>query len=244
MMRHMKVDFLHRIVLRRLLPPLVLVGLATAVFGVLFAHAEDTTTAPPVATSAPAAVSASSEPETGTLVLPKGFTEEMALRTYQEHLDSQTTIEGLIDGEIRRFDVLKREIDRDEARLRVSTLYHDGSHLNGWLRARLVEGTWYFRDITADGHIAEYYEPTEDYDVEVLNTLLAEQAPNQDLIKGLVTGVYTRVYVGEPEDGFQTTTLPLILAGPDKARATGNMICIHKIVGRDSLVFVARFESD
>lgn len=177
------------------------------------------------------------------LQLPKDVTLEAAEQMYAEQIASQSSIKELVEGRIEAFEITKRLVGVDEAELELRVIARDGVVRQGVMRVVKADGKWYFASITPAGMENVSVALPADYDVGVLNTILAEQTEHADAVSKIVDGTYRKVTVGEPLPGYRSTVLPVIFTGGNVKAQTGEVTAIERIDGAKSQWFIASFEA-
>ena len=217
-------------------------------------------TSTPAATSTPVAVL---ETE---LLLPPGVTPNLAKRMYVEQIQSQQNLVKMAEGLITRFDVTSITISKkkDKAAVFVTAHFQDGTSAAGVIQWVKPAGAWYFMSFTGlrnptvvgqaetvqTGTIAEGEQANAKviaesgvtvFDYGVINTMLADQTANQELVTELLKGSMTQMSLGVPVAGFGITSVPSIMSGKSVAPLPGEAMLIHQTVDYEDLTFLTSF---
>ncbi len=188
--------------------------------------------------------------EPAALELPEGVTEEFALRLWQEQIDSQVNIGRLAAGEITGLTITDVRVKGDVSTLDVQASLAEGPTVAGRIEMQRIGGRWYFASVAGlraagVGTDAES-TPTPlprlgDVDLDVLNTVLAEQVKSASVLEEYAIGTIAAVRIGSVVSGPGTATLPLAISEKGSPETTGELILISKKIDGDELWFVARF---
>lgn len=203
----------------------------------------------PVATddsSEPDETPISTEPDEPTLTLPTGMSESFALRVWQEQIDSQSNISRLINGEITSIEITSTVIDGDSAELGIVVEGSDGPSVQGVIGMSQFDGKWYFNYVhEIKSTLAAEPDGTElpgveDVDVELLNTIISEQAASSEVLEEYATGVVSRVDVVDIVEGPDTITLKLEMTETHE-QGSGEVVLISRTLDGKQYWFIARF---
>jgi hypothetical protein len=205
------------------------------------------------------AAETTSQVATDTLTLPEGMSEEFALRLWQEQVDSQENIQKLFQGEIEQFEITGTTQNGDEAVLDIVADFSDGTSAPGRMLMRRFGTVWYFAYVSglrerdtggsADTVGSGGAEPStplpriEDVNIEILNTMLAEQARSASVTEEYASGNVVAVRVADTESGPQTATLRIEMTELDET-ATGSVIALQDQADGKEMWFIARFTRD
>jgi len=178
------------------------------------------------------------------LRLPKGMSQEFALRVWQEQVDSQRALKPLAEGDIESLTINDVEIDGDVAAVHATLLFKDGSKAPGTIGMRRFENTWYVSYVVATASAGEESEASlpelADVDIELLNTVIAEQAKSRAVARDIVEGRITVLRTGAVRVGPNTVTIPLTMK-EDTAERTADLVAIKSEAGGEEFWFIARF---
>lgn len=206
--------------------------------------------------SSPGAASRSEAPA-GELQLPPGMPQEFALRLWQEQLDSQGMIERLIVGEISSVKIREVERKDDIALLRCTVEMADSTAAPGTIALRRFGSDWFVSyasgqrrsstggliDILNAGDAGAPSGPLPklaDVDVELLNTMIAEQLESQAVIDEYLDGTVKEIVIDEVRGGPNTVTMDITM---EETHGTGyaRVVAIQSDDGKSSGWFLARF---
>lgn len=175
-----------------------------------------------------------------TLKLPTGISKTAAYRMYSEQVDSQRNITRLVDGEMSSFDILGRTVTSTAATFRIKVRLANGASALGVMTFKKYNNKWYFDSIKRATVVSATGRQVTDPDVGVLNTMLEQQTANQDVLGKLVNGTYTRVTLGAPDPGFNSTVVPVTFSG-SKANQKGEITAIKRAVKGKQYWFLVSF---
>jgi hypothetical protein len=200
---------------------------------------------------APAAAAAA------TLVLPDGMPEDAALRLWQEQVDSQDNVEKLLTGEVEQLTITAVDTAGDESRLSVTAEFTDGTSAPGTVGMRRFGEVWYFAYVTGmrrsqtggsadtvdsgDGGPPDTPLPSiDEVDVELLNTMLAEQTASSGITERYANGTIDSVRVVGPQEGANSQSVEVEMTGSD-GMVPGQVIGLISNEATGEMWFVARF---
>lgn len=247
---------------RRIVVPVLLVVVACAAFGYavyafdgvsLVMDLLDRTTRSEAVERDPAVET----PQEAVLELPEGMTEEFALRLWQEQIDSQANIAKLATGDVGRLVINEVSRSGDEAILRITAEFTDGSSADGQLGMRRIGENWFFSYVSGmraedtggmadDVSESEGGPPTtelpslDDVDVPLLNTIIEQQVASAATLDEYASGAVFDVRIVDVVNGTGTTTLKLGM-NEDHEQGTGEVVMISKPVDGEDTWFIARF---
>lgn len=187
------------------------------------------------------------EPDAQGLVLPQGMSEEFALRLWQEQVDSQRVITQLVDGDVLSLRISGVERTGDEARLLSTMTLKDGATVPGVIGMRAISGVWYVAYASAQTDSAAAVEPTsdlptvDDVDVDLLNTIVAEQTDSAAVTQEYVDGNIKSVSVKTVTMGPNTATISLEM-DEDHETGYGDIVAVKQNVDGEDMWFLARFD--
>lgn len=176
------------------------------------------------------------------LELPSGMPEEFALRIWQEHLDSQKMIKLLAQGDVTRLDISSVETKGDRSTLKVRALLEDGTDVSGQIRMSRFSGVWYVASVSAGQNVKAPDSPLPglgDVDIQLLNTIIAEQSKSRATTQEYVDGLVTRVDIGSPELGDKAVRIPVTMY-EDHETASGDLVLVSYDDQGTDIWFVAR----
>lgn len=178
-----------------------------------------------------------------SLSLPKGVKEADAKRMYAEQLDSQSSIKGLVGGDVVTFNITGRTVTSTTADLQLRVVGKNGAVRRGNMTLFKADGKWYFSTISRTGTTSSANSSTDGYDVGVLNTILSEQAAHSDTTAKLVDGTYQQVRVGKPKAGHNSVVLPVIFTGKARKAVSGEITAVKRTSGGAESWFVVSFNA-
>jgi hypothetical protein len=176
------------------------------------------------------------------LELPPGMPEGFALRIWQEHLDSQKMIRLLAQGDVTRLDISSVETKGDRSTLKVRALLDDGTDVGGQIRMSRFSGVWYVASVSAGQSAKTQDSPLPglgDVDIQLLNTIIAEQSKSRATTQEYVDGRVTRVDTDDPELGDKAIRIPVTMY-EDHETASGDLVLVSYDDQGTDVWFVAR----
>ncbi len=185
-----------------------------------------TTTKPSAVTPSPAPVAT---PPTG----------DQQSRMYWEQVASQEQIGKLVRGEISSFTLGTVNRSGSTASVPVTVSYKSGGSISGTMVLRDYSGTWYFSSITRSGQSAT--TPSGSGDTSVIAAIVSQQAANQDIPTGIISGGYKKVTVNSASMGSGTASLKITLSGGSAAPTSGTITCVSKTIGGVKHWFITSF---
>lgn len=197
------------------------------------ADAETTTEGTTGGTKAPSAVTPSPAP---VATPPTG---DQKSRMYWEQVASQEQIGKLVRGEISSFTLGTVNRSGSTASVPVTVSYKAGGSISGTMVLRDYSGTWYFSSITRNGHTAS--TPSGSGDTSVIAAIVTQQAANQDIPTGIISGGYKKVTVNSTSMGSGTATLNITLSGGSASPTSGTITCVSKTIGGVKHWFITSF---
>jgi len=209
----------------------------------------------PAQPSSPAS-DATTDTVDGRLQLPAGMPEEFALRIWQEQIDSQANIAKLREGEVERLTITNTVQEGDTAVLDIEAEFTDGTSAPGELGMRRFGGVWYVAYVTglrgestggAADSVARDSEsgetslpPLEDVDVELLNTILAEQEKSAAVLEEYAAGVVRAVRIQDVVEGAGTVTLKIEMDETHE-EGYGEIVLLTRVLDTGRHWFIAKF---
>lgn len=166
-------------------------------------------------------------------------TADQQSRMYWEQVASQEQIGKLVRGEISSFSLGTVSKSGSTASVPVTVSYKAGGSISGTMVIRDYSGTWYFSSITRNGHAAT--TPSGSGDTSVVSAIVQQQAANQDIPTGIVSGGYKKVTVNGVSAGSGTATLNITLSGGTAAPTSGTITCVSKTIGGVKHWFITSF---
>ncbi|MBN2847461.1 MAG: hypothetical protein JXP72_03305 [Coriobacteriia bacterium] len=166
-------------------------------------------------------------------------TADQQSRMYWEQVASQEQIGKLVRGEISSFSLGTVSRSGYTASVPVTVSYKAGGSISGTMVLRDYSGTWYFSSITRNGHTAT--TPTGSGDTSVIAAIVTQQAANQDIPTGIISGGYKKVTVNSVSQGSGTATLKITLSGGTAAPMPGTITCVSKTIGGVKHWFITSF---
>ncbi|MBN1193179.1 MAG: hypothetical protein JXA36_05775 [Coriobacteriia bacterium] len=166
-------------------------------------------------------------------------TADQQNRMYWEQIWSQEQIGNLVRGEIASFTLGTVTRSGSTANVRVTANYKSGSAVSGTMVLRDYSGIWYFSSITRDGHAA--ITPMGTGDTSVIAAIVSQQAANQEIPTGIISGGYKKVTVNSVSQGSGTATLNITLSGGTAAPMPGTITCVSKTIGGVKHWFITSF---
>ncbi len=191
------------------------------------------------------------------LMLPEGVSEEFALRMWQEQVDSQTNIDRLFDEKIEKVVITDVDQDEDVAVLKMRADFLDGTSADGIIRMEKHGEYWFFTYVTglrqsSTGGLADTVAsgedvppPTplpdiEDVDVDVLNTIIAQQVDSEDILDAYAEGDIEEISFGEVTEGPGTKTLSVVMKTGD-GEVAGDIVALSREMDGEQFWFIAKF---
>ena len=166
-------------------------------------------------------------------------TADQQSRMYWEQVASQEQIGKLVRGEISSFTLGTANRSGSTASVPVTVSYKTGGSISGTMVLRDYSGTWYFSSITRNGHTAT--TPTGSGDTSVIAAIVTQQAANQDIPTGIISGGYKKVTVNSASMGSGTASLKITLSGGSAAPTSGTITCVSKTIGGVKHWFITSF---
>lgn len=166
-------------------------------------------------------------------------TADQKTRMYWEQVGSQEQIGKLVRGEISSFTLGTASRSGSTASVPVTVNYKAGGSISGTMVLRDYSGTWYFSSITRSGHSAT--TPSGSGDTSVIAAIVTQQAANQDIPTGIISGAYKKVTVNGVSAGSGTATLKITLDGGTAAPTSGTITAVSKTIGGAKNWFITSF---
>lgn len=178
------------------------------------------------------------------LKLPKGMSEEFALRLWQEQIDSQKSIERLLANEIEKLVVTDVAHTDEDSRLSVTAYLSGGGTAQGYITMRKVGENWFFTNlsgISGEKPDTESDLPAlEDVDPEIVNVMIEEQIKSADVLEEYATGAVEEVRVTDIVDGPGTKTLSIVMNETHET-GMGDVVLVSKEIDGETVWFIVRF---
>ncbi len=166
-------------------------------------------------------------------------TDDQQNRMYWEQVASQEQIGKLVRGEISSFTLGTVNRSGSTASVPVTVNYKAGGSISGTMVLRDYSGVWYFSSITRSGQTAT--TPSGSGDTSVIAAIVSQQATNQDIPTGIISGAYKTVTVNSVSQGSGTATLKITLSGGTAAPMPGTITCVSKTIGGVKHWFITSF---
>ncbi|MDY0339626.1 MAG: hypothetical protein RBS17_00230 [Coriobacteriia bacterium] len=166
-------------------------------------------------------------------------TADQQSRMYWEQVGSQEQIGKLVRGEVSVISLGSASRSGSTASIPVTVGYKAGGSLSGTMVLRDYSGTWYFSSISRSGSAGS--TPSGSGDTGVVSALVQQQAANQDIPTGIVSGGYKKVTVNGVSQGSGTATLNITLSGGTAAPTSGTITCVSKTIGGVKHWFITSF---
>jgi cytoskeletal protein RodZ len=207
---------------------------------------ESTSTASTEATEA-------TEPAEDTEAAPSGFTNtdtnsntaatpptgDQAARMYWEQVASQEQIGKLVAGEISSVSFGTVTKSGNTANVRLTVTGKSGS-VSGTMVLRNYSGVWYFSSIARDGSSLAV-TTGKAADLGIVSTLIANQASNQSIVNGIISGGYKTCTVNGVSSGSGTATIKMTVGGGSSPSTAGSIVCVSKTIGGTKNWFITSF---
>ena len=191
------------------------------------------------------------------LRLPGGMSEDDALRMWQEQIDSQANIEKLPSGDIDKIVITGVEQDGDASTLSIRAHFADDTSAEGVIGMEKYGAYWFFEYVTGlrggptggsadsvaiwDGAAPTSSLPSlEDVDIDVLNTIIAQQVSSADVLTAYADGDIEEIVIGEITEGPGTETLAAVMVAQED-EITGDVVVISREVEGKTYWFIAKF---
>jgi hypothetical protein len=174
--------------------------------------------------------SASDQPPANTL--PEGVDETFAKRMFVEQVESKVNIQKLAEGKVKSFSIRSAvTTGGGVTEVPVTVTFSDNSSGPGALGMLQKGGKWFLQSVARDANVVAEESGAHiaasaamSVDEAVLNTMLEQQAANQDVISGIVDGTYTRFSCDRVTPGPNTASVEITLSGP-KASMMSSTAC-------------------
>lgn len=166
-------------------------------------------------------------------------TGDQQSRMYWEQVASQEQIGKLVRGEISSFTLGTVNRSGSTASVPVTVSYKAGGSISGTMVLRDYSGTWYFSSITRSGQSAT--TPSGSGDTSVIAAIVSQQAANQDIPTGIISGGYKKVTVNSASMGSGTASLKITLSGGSASPTSGTITCVSKTIGGVKHWFITSF---
>lgn len=167
-------------------------------------------------------------------------TSDQAARMYWEQVASQEQIGKLVRGEVSRFSIGSVAVSGDTATVPLTVTYTDGSSLSGRMVLRKYGNAWYFSSIARSGNPLTV-TTGKSADLGVVSTIVNQQATNQDLVAGIVSGAYKSCTINGVSAGSGTATVKITLSGGSGSPVSGRITCISKVIDGTKHWFITSF---
>lgn len=159
---------------------------------------------------------------------------------YWEQVASEEQIADLVADKYATLEFSQIATGGDKADVRVKATYRDGKVMNGWLLLRKYGEAWYFAMITRDGHPTT--TPVNGVaDMDVAKTIAEQQSANQEVMKALLDGGFTKITVNRVTKGSGTAMIDVSFSGGSAAESKGQITCISKTESGTSRWFITGF---
>ncbi len=170
-------------------------------------------------------------------------TGEQAARMYWEQVASQEQIGKLVRGEVAKISIGSVAQSGSVANVRLTVTYTNGSSLSGTMVLRNYGGAWYFSSIARDGNPLSV-TTGKAADLGVVQTIVNQQASNQDIVRGIVSGAYKTVTVNGTSMGSGTATVRITVGGGSASPTPGSIVCVSKTIGGTKHWFITSFSKN
>ncbi len=170
-------------------------------------------------------------------------TSDQAARMYWEQVASQEQIGKLVRGEVSRFSIGSVSVSGDAAVVPLTVTYTDGSSLSGRMVLRKYGTAWYFSSIARSGNPLTV-TTGKSADLAVVQTIVNQQATNQDLVAGIVSGAYKTCTIAGVSSGSGTATVKITLSGGSGSPVAGRITCISKAIDGTKHWFITSFSKN
>lgn len=160
------------------------------------------------------------------LAVPLPSAEDQRLM-YWEQVASAQQINDLVADRFAYFELGEILLSDSTADIRVHSAYRDGSELNGWMLLRKFNDAWFFSMITRDGN-PKTTPIGEDTDLAVAKAIAQGNAANQEIVKAILDGGYTKITVNKVTEGSRTAMVDVTYSGGKLPDADGQITCIAK----------------
>jgi len=179
----------------------------------------------------------STDAKTNTAVTPP--TGDQAARMYWEQAASQEQIAKLVAGEIKTVSFGTVTTSGNTANVRL-TVTGTSSSVSGTMVLRNYSGVWYFSSIARDGNTLAV-TTGKAADLGIVSTLVANQASNQAIVKGIISGGYKTCTVNGVSSGSGTATIKMTVGGGTSPATAGSIVCVSKTIGGSKYWFITSF---
>lgn len=193
------------------------------------APAEESEEAPSGFTSADSNTKPAAKPPTG----------DQASRMYWEQAASQEQIAKLVAGEITSVSFGAVTKSGNTANVRLTVTGKSGS-VSGTMVLRNYSGVWYFSSIARDGNTLAV-STGKAADTSIVSTLIANQASNQAIVNGIISGGYKTCTVKGVSSGSGTATIKMTVGGGSSPATAGSIVCVSKTIGGTKNWFITSF---
>ena len=198
----------------------------------------DATDETPAGDSA-AAPSGSTSTDSNTKPAAKPPTGDQAARMYWEQAASQEQIGKLVAGDITgvTFGAVTKSGNTANVRLTVAS---KSGNVSGTMVLRNYSGVWYFSSIARDGNTLAV-TTGKAADVGIVSTLIANQASNQAIVNGIISGGYKTCTVKGVSSGSGTATIKMTVGGGTSPATAGSIVCVSKTIAGTKNWFITSF---
>lgn len=197
-----------------------------------------------------------SVPATSTADPLAGLPDDFIARVWQEQVESQESIGLLISGDVTALTVGSSTVEADEAALRVTAYFRDGTSADGAITFRRFGSEWFvlgaegMRAPGTAGHASAVAEagsssegplpPMSEVDRTIVATIVTEQRESQSTIDEYLTGAVQRIDVTGVTDGPGTRTLKIRMTESHEI-SDAEIVCVASGRGDTTRWFIARF---
>lgn len=227
-----------------------LLGVAATLFGAVFYLYDGVSVATELLsriTSSPVSVG-KTEPASAAEVLrlPAGMSQEFALNVWQGQADSQRAIAPLAEGKVDRLEIEEVDIAGELAAVNGTLVFKDGVRAPGVIGLHRFDEVWYVAYVSTNRATTEAEQmqtpapDLADVDVDLLNTIIAEQAKGKAISQDIVDGKIDVLSAGTVRKGPNTATIPLTMRVGD-VRRPAELIAISSEYAGNAVWFLARF---
>lgn len=168
------------------------------------------------------------------VTVPVAIQEEI----YRQQYASAASIGDLVNGGWASFDIGAVTTLSDSATMAFTATTTSGSSVGGTLGFVKDGATWYLTSVTRAG--TEKAAPNVAVDNAIVTTIVQEQAANQELIKQLLNGDYTKATIGSIDKGSNTATINVTFSGGSAGEKKAQIVCIASTSGATTQWFITK----
>jgi len=174
---------------------------------------------------------------------PEGYALDPAAkaRMFNEQVASRETLTELADGKFASITMGTPAVSGADARVPVTATYKAGGSFSGTLLLKKYENAWYFAAIARGGNSLSVKPASVGVDTGVVDTIVADQRANQELISEIVSGQYSGLTLGAPEGGAGTKSIPVTMA-TGSGSESGRIVLVSAKAGGKTYWFVTSFK--